>query len=212
MVVVADAAIQEGRRAGLRTVAGVGSANASMAIASALGLSALFNRFPEVLHLVAAAGALYLAWLGLRALARAARGEPPISGGAARGERSMSRGAGLQTPEDLGGSEDPPHKGGRPHNQDNWFLRGLVTNYSNPSVVLFYTVLVPQFITAHDRFAARYLLLGGTHVAMSVVWLAAFAISVGTLARYMTRPSVRRAMDLLMGTTLLVFAVKIGLR
>jgi threonine/homoserine/homoserine lactone efflux protein len=219
MVVVADAAIQAGRRAGLWTVSGVGLANASMAVASALGLSALFARFPEVLHAVAAAGALYLAWLGIRALLRAGAGPKP------RGDRRIMAAdpcGDRQTPaaERCGDASapatlaSPGRAGAAPAAGDagRWFVRGLVTNYSNPSVVLFYTVLVPQFITPLDRFVPRYLLLGGTHVAMSIVWLAAFAISVGTLARHMTRPAVRRAMDLVMGVTLLAFALKIATR
>ncbi len=218
MVVVADAAIQAGRRAGLRTVAGVGSANASMALASALGLSALFGRVPEVIRVVAAVGALYLAWLGIQAIVRGVNGERTIRGSnissvVARRPTTVVRGAtdnGPPVPDDDGvavakGAATPVRGTGA-----SWFVRGLITNYSNPSVVLFYTVLVPQFITPREPFVPRYLLLGGTHVAMSVVWLTAFAISVGTLAAYMKRPRVRRTMDLAMGATLLAFAAKIA--
>ncbi len=187
MVVVADAAIDAGRRAGLWTVAGVGTANFSLAMASAFGLSALFKRVPEVLHVLAVCGALYMAWLGLRALKRAVHGEPP-----------------LRVPR--GGSAPP----GRATAAAARFGRGLLTNYTNVSVVLFYTVVVPQFITPRDHFLARHVLLGNTHVAMSVIWLTAFAISVGTLAEHMTKPPVRRTMDVLTGVALLAFAVKIA--
>ena len=53
------------------------------------------------------------------------------------------------------------------------------------------------------------LLLGGTHVAMSVVWQGTVGVSVGTFAERMTQPGVRRTMDLLTGLALLAFAVKL---
>jgi len=229
MVVVADAAIDAGRRAGLWTVAGVGTANGSLAVASAFGLSALFHRFPQVLHVVAMAGAAYLAWLGARAMVRAMRPRHR-----SRGPQRRSTPTRLPRWGPRGGRASGPAEDRRSHREQDEhrsgdparggsnkatatiqsgiaarFGRGLITNYSNPSGVLFYTVVVPQFITPPETFLQRYLLLGATHVAMSVVWLCAFAISVGTLAEHMTRPGVRRAMDMLTGLALLAFAVKL---
>ncbi len=186
MVVVADAAIDAGRRAGLWTVAGIGTANGTMAVAAAFGLSAAVAGAPVVLRVISVAGAAYLAWLGLRALVRAAGGEKN----------------GLKT----GGGHDE-HPASTP--AINRFGRGLLTNYANPSVVLFYAVVVPQFIAPHDAFLSRYLVLGGLHVAMSVVWQGFVAISVGTFAEHMTRPGVRRGIDLVMAVALLAFAVKL---
>lgn len=188
MVVVADSAIAAGRRAGLWTVAGVGAANATLALACAFGLSAVLRRYPELLRAVALIGAGYLAWLGLRALWRA------------RGPMRPAAPHLRTVPAPSGGSASTAR-----------FGRGLITNYSNPSVVLFYAVVVPQFISPQDAFLRRYLLLGGTHVAMSVVWLIAFAISIGTLSEQMTRPRVRRALEVLTGVVLLALAVKVML-
>ena len=196
MVVVADAAIEAGRRAALWTVAGIGTANGTMALAAAFGLAAVIQRVPGVLRVMSIVGAAYLAWLGLRALVRATRGlrasatsEP---GGAHAG---------------LNRAAHPHHGGTSPAAR---FGRGLLTNYANPSVVLFYAVVVSQFITPHEAFLPRYLLLGATHVAMSVVWQGVVGLSVGALAERMARPGVRRGMDLAMGAALLAFAVKIA--
>jgi threonine/homoserine/homoserine lactone efflux protein len=188
--VVADGAIDGGPRAGLWTVAGVGTANFSLAMASAFGLSAVFHRFPEVLHVLAVCGALYMVWLGVRAIRRAITGQV--------GQ--------LRRVGQVGG--DPTGAG---ISRTSRFGRGLLTNYTNVSVVLFYTVVVPQFISSRDSFLGRYLLLGQTHVAMSIVWLSFFALFVGTLADKMTRPSVRRTLDAVTGCALLAFAAKIAL-
>ena len=188
MVVVADAAIEAGRRAALWTVAGIGTANGTMALAAAFGLAAVVHRVPIVLRAISVVGAVYLAWLGVRALWRAVR-EPPING--------ARRAAARQGPQ-------PPSHLAR-------FGRGLLTNYANPSVVLFYAVLVPQFMTPEASFLPRYLLLGGTHVAMSVVWQGAVGISVGLFAERMSRQGVRQVMDVAMGVALLAFAGKVVL-
>ncbi len=190
MVVVADAGIEAGRRAALWTVAGIGTANATLALASAFGVSAIVHRLPIVLEVMSIAGAAYLGWLGVRALLRA-RKEPPAPA------RHMHATAATDL---RPGRTSPATR----------FGRGLITNYANPSVVLFYAVVVPQFIAPRDAFLPRYLLLGGTHVAMSVVWQGTVGVSVGTFAERMARPEVRRWMDLVMAVALLAFAVKIA--
>jgi threonine/homoserine/homoserine lactone efflux protein len=189
MVVVADAAIEGGRRAALWTVAGIGTANGTMTLAAAFGLAAVVHRVPVVLTVMSVVGAVYLAWLGVRALWRAMR--------ASRADLEVRPTAGLKPRP----ARVPPLAR---------FGRGLLTNYANPSVVLFYAVVVPQFITPASAFLSRYLLLGGTHVAMSVVWQGAVGISVGLFAERMARPGVRRGIDLAMGFALLAFALKIA--
>ena len=189
MVVVADAAIEGGRRAALWTVAGIGTANGTMALAAAFGLSALVHRAPGLLRMISIVGAAYLAWLGMRAVWRALSTMPSWAGLKVRPP------AGLKP---------------RPGSILARFGRGLLTNYANPSVVIFYAVVVAQFITPREAFLPRYLLLGGTHVAMSVVWQGMIGISVGTFAERMARPRIRRAMDLATGLALLGFAIKIA--
>ena len=219
MVVVADAAIEAGRRAALWTVAGIGTANATMALAAAFGLAAVVHRAPGGLWAPSVVGAAYLAWLGQRALWRAARG---AGSGAAPDRRSTGLKPCAPYAESTAMKPAGTHPGivaqdfspARRRVQTSSlarFGRGLLTNYANPSVVLFYAVVVPQFIVPPDVFLPRYMLLGGTHVAMSVLWQGLVGISVGTFAERMARPRVRRAMDLAMGLALLGFAIKIAI-
>jgi threonine/homoserine/homoserine lactone efflux protein len=209
MAVVADAGMEAGRRAALWTVAGIGSANATLALASAFGMSALVHRVPMVLQAISVVGAAYLAWLGVRALTRAVRGAAPTSAAHHPGLKPCATSAGCGSP--IAAQDFSPAKAARRTSSVARFGRGLLTNYANPSVVLFYAIVVPQFITPRDVFLARYLLLGGTHVAMSVLWQGAVGVSVGIFAERMSRPGVRRWMDLAMGVVLLAFAVKIAL-
>jgi threonine/homoserine/homoserine lactone efflux protein len=184
LAVVTESAVAEGRREALRTVAGVGLGNSTLALASALGMSAVFARWPSTLSVVKMAGAVYLAGLGARgiwnAFGRRGATDPPAGPGQAR-----PAGEGDRTRERLAAGRGA-------------VARGIATNLLNPPVILFYMTLLPQFIGRGDRFFARFLLLAATHVLMSVAWLSLYASAVGVFADRFARPSVRRALE---GTT-----------
>jgi threonine/homoserine/homoserine lactone efflux protein len=59
---------QKGKAAALVGVAGMNSATLVWFAAAALGLGALILAFPQVFHLLAFAGAAYIAWLGIKSL------------------------------------------------------------------------------------------------------------------------------------------------
>ncbi len=185
MAVVTEVALQRGRIAALLTVVGINIANSSLALASMLGLSALFHQWPAVLRVVNVAGAIYLTCLGIRAL-----WPQPQSSKPARDTRAIETTA----------------------RASSAVGRGIMTNLLNPSVVLFYMLLLPQFIREADPFFQRFLLLAATHVSMSLLWLTAFALAVGTLSERMARPAVRRTMGMLTGGVLVFLGVRMILK
>ena len=192
LAVVTESAIGEGWREALRTVVGVGVGNSTLALASALGMSAVFARWPSTLSLVKTAGAIYLACLGARgiwnAFGRRGAADSPAGPGQAR-----PAGEGDRTGGRTGGRTGERLAAGR-----GAVARGIATNLLNPPVILFYMTVLPQFIGRGDRFFARFLLLAATHVLMSVAWLSLYASAVGVFADRLARPSVRRALE---GTT-----------
>ena len=62
------AGAQKGKAAALVGVAGMNTATLVWFCAAALGLGALILAFPQVFHLLAYAGAAYIAWLGVKSL------------------------------------------------------------------------------------------------------------------------------------------------
>ncbi len=64
---------QKGKAAALVGVAGMNTATLVWFCAAALGLGALILAFPQVFHLLAFAGAAYIAWLGVKSLLGAFR-------------------------------------------------------------------------------------------------------------------------------------------
>ena len=82
-------------------------------------------------------------------------------------------------------------------------------NLLNPPVLLFYMTVVPQFIGPQDAYLARALVLGATHVAMSVVWQGACGVAVGVAAEHMRRPAVRRALEGATGAVLVALGARL---
>jgi len=189
MAVVLETALAEGRAAALRTIAGIGLANSSLGLASALGMSLLFHQWPIAIQAIQVGGAAYLGYLGLRGLWRAYRGRMAVVAAAQR-ETPPATAAGGQV------------------------ARGLATNLLNPPVVLFYMTFLPQFVGPGDPVLARFALLVATHVGMSVAWLslyavALYAVALDLLAERLARPAVRRTLEGLTGLVLIGFAVKL---
>lgn len=189
LAVVVGTALGEGRKAALLTVLGVGVANASLALASAFGLSLVFQRWPAALHAVRFAGAIYLGCLGSLGLWRA------LSSKAETGPGPFSVSATFRPRARPGAS--------------SWIARGVVTNLLNPPVLVFYVTVVPQFIGPQDPFLPRFLLLGATHVAMSVAWQGSCGLAVGAAADHMARPAVRRALEGITGAVLIALAARL---
>jgi threonine/homoserine/homoserine lactone efflux protein len=85
----------------------------------------------------------------------------------------------------------------------------LLTNLLNPPVILFYVTMVPQFIGPQDQYLARALVLGATHVAMSIIWQGSCGLAVGMAAEHMRRPAVRRALEGLTGAILIALGARL---
>ncbi len=200
LAVVTEAAIGEGRVAALHTVLGVGIGNSTLALASALGMSVVFARWPSALQVVRAAGAIYLAYLGLRGLWRAIR---PKDATLAPRKSAFPFGPrpGAERPEGEG-------RGSR----RGAVARGVMTNLLNPPVILFYMTLLPQFIGPHDPFFARFMVLATSHVLMSLVWLTFYATALGVLADRLARPFVRRALEGITGAVLIGLGARLLVR
>ena len=186
MAVVADAVLADGRAAGLITIVGVNVGNSTLALSSALGLSVVFLHWPSALVVLKVGGAIYLTYLGVRAVIKAWNGH-------------------VQAAPAIHARASAPHGTFTPRGA---VLKGITTNLLNPPVVMFYAVFLPQFISTSDPFFSRFAVLAGTHIGMSLVWLSAFAVTMGVLADRLARPPVRRALDGVTGAIL----VGLGLR
>jgi len=153
MALVAKVTLVEGRRAAFFTSLGITAGLPLHATASALGLSLILATSAEAFTVVKVAGAVYLAYLGIRTLRDSWRAEVTAD------VRVAQRGAA------------------------GAFLQGWLSNVLNPKVALFYLTFLPQFIQPGDNVLAKSLLLAGIHAALGLAWLPTYAYAIDRIGK-----------------------------
>jgi threonine/homoserine/homoserine lactone efflux protein len=151
-----------GRRAGVVSVLGLGTAAVVHAVAVALGLSTLFIYSPLAFSLLKYLGALYLVYLGVRGV---------LSGGALGATTAIVSG---------------PHV-----SLWAVYRQGIVTDLLNPKVALFFIAFLPQFVDPSRGSPAGQILFFGllfNVTGVPVNLLVAYA--GGSLARVLARRPV----------------------
>lgn len=108
------------------------------------------------------------------------------------------RRAGAHLPADGGHSGSP-------------FRQGLLCNLLNPKAGIFFTALLPQFVSPQDPALAVSLLLTAIAAAASLIWLTVYATLVPRAGDVLRRTPVRRAIDRVTGTVLIALGVRLAL-
>jgi len=190
MALVAKNVFTRGRSASFATILGICSGLVVHATASALGLSVILARSARAFAAVKWAGALYLLYLGLAALWRAAKGGDSAPAATAGGNREVE-------------AESP---GAR------WagYGEGLLTNLLNPKVVLFYLTFLPQFIAPGDPVLRTSLLLASVHILMGLIWLSIYGAALRKLNAAMSRSGFRRALEAATGGLLVALGIRLA--
>ena len=176
-----------GRRAGVLTAMGIVAGLAVWTAAAAIGLAALLVASQPVFLAIRVAGGAYLVYLGLVALRSAARPKPDLA--PAMGASGV--GDGTLVPAIA-------------------FRQGLLCNLGNPKIAIFFTSLLPQFVPAGSATLLSFLALGAIFAAMGFGWLCGFALLVDRAGDVFRRGRVRRAMDAITGTVLVVFGARLA--
>jgi threonine/homoserine/homoserine lactone efflux protein len=169
-----------GRRSGVLTAVGVSTGQACWTLAASAGVVALLRASEPAFLALRLAGAAYLVFLGLQALAAAFRGR--LDGGL------------------LGGSAP---RGLTPRAD---FRQGLVSNLGNPKMAVFFTSLLPQFGSSFARLAAFGLLF----CMLTVLWLSAYAVVVAWAGDFLRRVRVRRWLEGVTGAALVTLGLRLA--
>lgn len=184
MVFVMTQAAWRGPRAGAAALAGLQLGNATWFVMAGLGLGALAAAAPGAFMLLTAAGALYLAWLGVQALSQA-------------GRHAGVRG------EDAGAGEVPQRK-------TRHALRdSLAVALSNPKSLVYVLALLPQFVDPRLPVAPQLALLAAIAIAADLTVGAVYVAAGGRLSAAMARPAVRLWFERAIGTIFLGLAAVI---
>ena len=145
-----------------------------------LGVTAIVTRAPLVFSAIKVGGAAYLAFLGARALIRAA-----TPSGDALGDAGILDSTGRRR---------------------SAFRDGVAVNLLNPPIATFYLAVVPSFMPVPS--AGRFALLAMIHIGMAFVCHAAWAAGFDALQSVWARPAARRVIDAAVGAALLALAFR----
>ena len=178
-------ALLHGRRSALYTALGVTTGLVIWTIGAAAGVAAVLRASAFAFAGLKLLGAAYLIWLGAQALRAARHGaaaEPNVFG------FQSTRGHAL-----VG------------------FRQGVLSNLANPKIAVFFTSLLPQFVSSRESILVPSLLLGNVFVLMTVLWLCGYAIMAAKASDVLTRPRVKASLDRITGLVLIGFGVRLAL-
>jgi len=182
--VVTKNTLAGGRRRGWFTAAGVCTSNAIQGAVAVSGLSAIILKAQLAFAAIKWAGVCYLAVLGIRSLASAARGRYDLP--------DDEQVTGRRTDVGFGG-----------------WRQGFLSNITNPKVLIFYIAVLPQFMK--PGAAPGWLLaFAWSHAALSLLYLMALSTGLARARTVLSRRWLRRTMDGATGMLLLGFSARLA--
>ena len=178
-------AIRGGRSAGFAAMLGIlaGLGLISLLLISGIGL--LAGQYPVALDVLTLAGIvvlLVLAFISARA-ALALLKKLPVSGG--------------PDATDLA----PSFTAGEP------FRMSLITNVTNPKVLIFYLAFFPQFLGSATNVVWQLTLLSVAFLVVTVLWLVPLVFAASAASAFFSRPRVAIAMEFTVAAVFLLLAV-----
>jgi homoserine/homoserine lactone efflux protein len=144
VLLVISQAVKSGFRSSLKGAAGILAGNAIYFVLSALGLGALLMSSATLFQIIKWAGAAYLVFIGLRMLL-----SKKTLAGADQEAVAQQRSARL-------------------------FSEGLVTQLSNPKAIVFFSALLPQFVSPDGSVLEQFAVLGIVSLAIEFVVLLSY--------------------------------------
>ncbi|WP_406142264.1 LysE family translocator [Streptomyces sp. NBC_01089] len=159
-----------GRFSGIATALGAAAGSLAWALAAAVGLAAVLQRWDVAFAAIRLAGAVYLIFLGVQSL------------------WAYRRGAGSRPgiPGELTG---PIPTTGRA------FRQGLLSCLLNPKVGIFFVAVVPQFLPDGHSTLSTTLALGFIDAAIAALWLTLVAVFAARMLTWLRRPRVNTALE-----------------
>ncbi len=181
--VVTKNALIHGREAALGSAVGVNIGLSVWTLATALGVAAILRSSATVYDALKLVGALYLIWIGARAL--------------------WDRDTRDADASQLGAQPRDDSRGG--------FRQGVISNLANPKVGIFFTSLLPQFVSPHSSALLQMLMLGGIFIAFNVFWMCSYALAAVRLAHVLSRPRVKAVVDRISGLVLVGVGIRLAI-
>ncbi|WP_243792968.1 LysE family translocator [Saccharopolyspora gloriosae] len=170
--------LRQGIGAGLRALAGIHTASILQVTLVICGLGTLITNNPAVLATLKWAGAAYLIYLAVM----------------------IVRGLWLTRKETGDGLESGS-------TTDRPYLQGLLSNLTNPKMLLFSLAFLPQFVGSAAAPTLQLILLGTVFLVLAAIWEVTIVLAAARIADRLRRPKIARSLDMVSAAAFLTISV-----
>jgi threonine/homoserine/homoserine lactone efflux protein len=177
-------ALGSGWRASSMTALGIALGSLAWGLAAVLGLAVLLERSVTAFTVFKLAGAAYLVYLGVRAIAGTLR----------RGRQD---------------SDAPPRETSSRVADVVAFRQGLVNNLLNPKAGAIFATALPQFVSWSDS-PVRLLMMMAAYETILLVWLNLYGYVVSRARQSRLGKGFGNALERLMGAVLIALGVRLA--
>lgn len=179
---VVVASLRHGRRGGVAATLGIEAGNLVLAVAAALGLSAVMAASATVFTVVKVAGAAWLLWLAVRSWRARTPGTVAELGRTGAADVAGARAA-----------DDPAaERAARAARPSRLWLGGLLVGSLNPKTALFFLAFLPQFVTpGTGAVTTQLLVLGAVFCTVATAGDLVWALAGAELRRWLPRVRMR---------------------
>ncbi|ATP40153.1 lysine transporter LysE [Solibacillus sp. R5-41] len=171
-----------GRTAGMQTLIGSCIGLVIHTVAAVAGLSAIIVQSAVAFSVIKYVGAAYLCYLGIRTLMNM---------------RTKKNQVDEETVVVANGS--------------SFFKQGFITNVTNPKVAVFFLTFLPQFLAPGSEPFWSFLLMGIIYTVLTLLWFIFYVFLLGIIRNFMKRPVTQSVIEVLTGSVLIGFGMKLAL-
>jgi|ERR1700682_3688918 len=182
MATVTRNGLAYGRRGVVLTALGIGTALLGWIFATGFGVAALLTASALLFTALKLAGAVYLAYLGIRSLLSPRRHS-----------RANDRRATALAP------------------ARRIYRTGFLSAMLNPKLGVFFVTLLPQFVHSGQPVLARMVVLGAIFSTIGIAWMIGYGLLVTKARDLIDTPRVRAWMERVTGVVLVGFAARLAL-
>lgn len=181
--------LRGGVKSGFATMLGIYTGIIILSILLISGVGLLIARAPGALFWLQIIGALYLLYLALRS---AVAGVKLV--------QEHRRVQDISREEDVFDVQDKTAKLGP-------YVVGLLTNITNPKVLVFFLAFFPQFLGATESVTAQLIFLCTVFIALSAIWLVFIVLAAHAMRTVMTTSGFTIAMEFVVAIVFTVLSV-----
>jgi len=182
-ILIAKTVPTSGKSAGYANILGFFVAMHIHGALSILGISLILLKSAEAFFVLKIIGAIYLCWIGIKALLSAAKPAVQQTVQPARTKQNLVRA----------------------------FVEGFLANLLNPKVSMFYLAAFPQFVSISDGAVSSAFLLVFIHAMINVLWFGIIVLLFSKLVGAASNIRFQRWLKLITGTIFIGFGAKMAM-